>query len=271
MDGSVPLRQASLDWRVRSNITFGAAGSGLAFTAAALSVGTGGHVIAAFLLAPLLVAAGIGLVWKESGQPKQFLQVFFRSDTSWKTRETLIAPVLVVATLVAAVLPFSLLLLLVMLASAGFLYAQARTLDNDGGAPAGRSVLPLILGTGAAEGAALLAVVATLTFSSGAAGALRLALVLALLRWLTWTIYRDGLGEAAPRAFGETRVAVMLWAPIGLLAVAVLLPGFIGGLVAILAGLAAAGAGWWLKSVVLGQTPSVPGLDLPAPSETPPA
>jgi phenylacetyl-CoA:acceptor oxidoreductase subunit 2 len=252
MDGSVPRRQTSWDWRAAGNYTFGGAGSGLAFTAALLTLATGQHVIAAFLLAPLLIGAGIALVWAELGRPKQYLQVFFHPQTSWKTREALLAPVVAVVTLVAALLPFSLVLLLVLLASGGFLYAQARSLGEGDNIPVWRDrrIVPLILGTGVTEGAALLTVVATLTFSDDALPALRLAFLLAVVRWPVWTAYRDALAGGAPRAFRERRVAVVLCVPAVLLALAAVLPVF-AGLVAVIGGVAAAMAGWWLKYVII--------------------
>jgi hypothetical protein len=278
MDGSAPLRQTSWDWRAASNFTFGGAGSGLAFIAALLALAGGEHVIAGFLLAVVLVGAGFALVWDKTGQPKQFLQVFFKPQTSWKSREALIAPALLVATLVAAVLPFSPLLLLVLLLAAGLLFAQGRILGDAISIPAWRerSVVPLILTTGGAEGAALLTVAATLTFSSdGARAAVSLAVLLAALRWPVWTIYRDGLSIGAPpqgaealRAFGERRVTVVLWVPVALLAVAAVLPVF-GWVVAIAGGLASAAAGWWLKYLIINQTTSNQGYgtaELPPPA-----
>ncbi len=278
MDGSAPWRQTSFDWRAAGNFTFGASGAGLAFFAALLAFESGGRVIAGFLLAPLLVAAGIALVWVEIGRPKQFLHVFFHPQTPWKTREAIIAPVLVVATLVALVFPISIILLLVLAASGGFLYAQGRILTDAEGPSAWRyrGVVPLILSTGAAEGAALLAVVATLTFSDDAPAAVRLAFLLAVLRWPMWTFYRNGLAQGAPaqaagtlRSFGATTVAVVLWVPTALLGLAMVLSGF-AGVVAVIGGLGAVAAGWWLKYLIINeaspsQTYAVP--DLPPPSE----
>ena len=267
MDGSAPWRQTSWDWRAAGNFTFAGSGSGLAFVAAALALTTGEHVIAAFLLAVLLVGAGFALVWDQTGRPKDFVKQFFSSQTSWKTREALIAPALLVVTLVAAVLPLTLVLLLVLLLSGGFLYVQGRILTDASAIPAWRerSIVPLILSTGAAEGAALLAVVATLTFSDGANAALRLAILLAALRWPVWTIYRDSLSTGAPsqaaaalRAFGEKRVAVVLWVPVALLGAAGVLPLF-GSVVALIGGVAAAAAGWWLKYQILGKVAPTQG------------
>lgn len=273
MDGSAPWQQTSWDWRAAGNFTFGGAGSGLAFCAAAVALATGHHVIAAFLLAPVLIGAGIALVWAELGRPKDFLRVFFHPETSWKTREAMIAPVLLVVTLVAAVFSFSLVMLLVILLSAGFLYTQGRIL----GESVDIRVIPLVLSTGVAEGAGLLTVAATLTLNGAASEALSLTILLAALRWPVWTIYRDAVAlsaspqaaASAARVFGETRVAVVLWVPIALLALAVLLPWF-GWLMAVLGGLATVASGWWLKYLLLSQSSAtkeraVP--DLPAPAK----
>ena len=269
MDGSAPWRQASWDWRAAGNFTFGGAGAGLAFCAAMLGFATGEHVIAAFLLAPLLLAGGIALVWAELGRPKDFLRVFFHPQTSWKTREALIAPVLLISALVAAVLPLTLILLLVVVLAAGFLYVQGRILGEAGDV----RIVPLVLSTGVAEGAALLTVVATLTFSDAAGEALRLTILLAALRWPVWTIYRDVLqatpGQAAAvRAFGETRVALVLWLPIVLLALAAVVP-WVGAILAIIGGLATAASGWWLKYLLLTQSP--PTAAFAAPEQPAPA
>ena len=193
--------------------------------------------------------------------------MFFNPQTSWKTREALIAPALIVAALVAAVLPFKLVLLLVLLLSGGFLYVQGRILTDASAIPAWRerSIVPLIFGTGLAEGAALLTVAATLTFSDGASAGLRLAILLAALRWPLWTIYRDSLAVGAPpqaaaalRAFNEKRVALVLWIPVVLLGIAGVVPVF-GGVVALIAGVAAAAAGWWLKYLIITQAPAEQG------------
>ena len=262
MDGSAPWQQTSWDWRAAGNFTFGGAGSGLALSAAVLALAGVDHFTTAFLVAPLLIGAGIALVWAETGRPKDFLRVFFNPQTSWKTREALIAPVLVVVTLISAVFSFSLLLLLVVVLSGGFLYVQGRILREGQGIAAwrDRDIVPLIATTGAAEGAALLTVLAALPFGAGVEHALPLAILLTALRWPVWTIYRDSLSVGAPpeaaaalRAFGETRVAVLLWVPLGLLGLAVVLPWF-GWLVAIVGGIAAAAAGWWLKYFVITQS-----------------
>lgn len=275
MDGSAPWRQTSFDWRAAGNFTFGATGAGLAFFAALLAFEAGGRVVAGFLLAPLLVAAGIALVWSEIGRPKQFLHVFFHPQTPWKTREAIIAPVLVVATLVALVFPISILLLLVVFASGGFLYAQGRVLSDAEGPSAWRyrGIVPVIIATGAAEGAALLAVVATLTLSDGALPAVRVAFLLGVLRWPIWTFYRNGLAVGAPaqaadtlRSFGERSVAVVLWVPTVLLGLGMVLSGF-ASVVSVIGGVAAVAAGWWLKYLVINESASGHAYAVPAPSE----
>lgn len=265
MDGSAPLRQASWDWRAAGTFTFGGAGAGLAFCAAMLAFASHEHAFAAFLLAPLLLAGGIAAVWVEQGKPKDYLRVFFHPQTSWKTREALIGALLAVVTLVATVLSFTPVLLAVVLLAAGFLYTQGRILGDAGDT----RLVPLVLSTGVAEGAGLLVVVAMLTGSDAAHGALSLTILLAALRWPVWTIYRDGLPAVTARAFGERNVAVVLWAPIVLLALGAVLArfegivGLIGWLAALAGGLATAASGWWLKYRVL--SPASASATLPAP------
>lgn len=268
MDGSAPWRQTSWDWRAAGNFTFGGAGAGLAFSAAALAFASQQHVIAAFLLAALLLGGGIALVWAELGKPKDFLRVFFHPQTSWKTREALLAAALLVVTLVGAVFSFSLLMLLVVAVAGGLLYTQGRILGESGDT----RLVPLVLSTGVAEGAGLLTLAALLTGSGAANAGLSLTILLAALRWPVWTIYRDGQPQAVA-AFGERQVALVLWLPIGLLALAVVAPAtglvFVGWLLTLLGAIATVASGWWLKYLVLSHT--APGAALAAPDLPAPA
>lgn len=264
MDGWTSWRQTSSDWRTAGNFALGGAGSGLAFCAALLSLATDRQETVAFVLAPLLVAGGLALVWAELGPPARLLPSLLDPDTSWLKRSAVIAPVLGVVTWLAAIFSVTPLLLLVLLLAGGFLYTQARILKDTESVAAWRDrrIVPLLSQTGVAEGAGLLAVVATVTLSSGTPTALRLALALTALRWPFWSIYRDGLAEPASaqatanarRVFAEPRVAIVLWSPCALLALAALLPVF-GGVFALLGGLSVAASGWWLKYLILTEGP----------------
>ena len=264
MDGSAPWRQTSSDWRTAGNFALGGAGSGLAFCAALLSLATSRQETLAFVLAPLLIGGGLALVWAELGPPVRLLQDFFAPNASWLKRGAVIAPVLALASWISAVFPVTPLLLLVMLLAGGFVYTQARILKDSDAVPAWRDrrLVPLLLQTGVVEGAGLLAVLATVTFSSGTPTALRLAIAMVALRWPFWSIYRDGLAEPETAKategtrllFAEPRVAIVLWTPCALLALAALLPVF-GGVAAVLGGLATTASGWWLKYLILTQGP----------------
>ena len=188
------------------------------------------------------------------------------------------------AALVAVVLPFGFVLLLLLLAAGGFLYAQARSLsDSDAATPwRDRRVVPFVLGTAAAEGTALLILVATLTFNDGAEAALRLAILLTALRWPIWTIYRDAVANDVPAdgkadfqaTFAGTRVAAVLWAPFALIALAVLVPSF-GFPLRLLAGIGVLASGLWLKYLIFTEaapkqsfaSPGVPTHAAPAPAQ----
>lgn len=269
MSGSKAWLPGNVEWRTVGNFTFGAMGAGLAAGAAVSELLTGHGQWGAYLLAMLLVGGVLSLIWRETGNPSRFLKVALRPETSWTTREALIAPVLLAVMPVAAIFGGGLLSLIVVGLAAGFLYAQSQILQTTEGVPAWRlkPIMGLILATGFAEGAGALTLVNTVFDSAAVPQAIRLAIVLVVVRWPLWTFYRDAVSaapvagavadapvadatKAALRRFNTLFQAFGLLAPILLLTAAVLSPAF-GTLLAALGGLVAIAGGWVLKYTLI--------------------
>ena len=91
-------------------------------------------------------------MWAEIGRPLRALHVFFNPQTSWMTREGMVAMLLMPVGLASAVLWPQLAPAAAVLAL-GFIYCQGRILHMAKGIPAWREprVVPLIVATGLAE------------------------------------------------------------------------------------------------------------------------
>jgi phenylacetyl-CoA:acceptor oxidoreductase subunit 2 len=254
--GPNPWQQAQWDWRAAGNFMCGGAGSGLiVFTALA---GAQGAMAAALLLAGLaLIGLGLACVWAELGRPLRALNVFFHPKTSWMTREAIAATALFPVGLAAAAgahfginaaaWPAAALAL-------AFLYCQSRMLQAARGISAWSEPLsvPLLVGTGLAEGAALFWLAQPLHGQGGLAAAMVFG-VLLLLRAAIWFGYRKRLaGRVAPRArkaldrAGRVLLVGGTAAPVALLLAGAGAGGAAAALVA-LAGLLAALAGAYSK------------------------
>jgi len=141
-------------WDARAALNFMLGGSGAGLMIAAAFVPPASPAPVALSLA--LVAAGLFSVWLEIGRKLRALHVFFNPFTSWMTRESFAA--LLLFPLGLGAIFFSQALPAAAIAAALFLYCQARILYAAKGIPAWRSpmVVPLIVVSGLAEGAALL-------------------------------------------------------------------------------------------------------------------
>ena len=250
--GGKPWLQTHWDWHVAVNFLTGGSGSGLLLVAA-LGALAGQSLAAPTWLGLLLVAGGLAQVSLHLGRPLRGLNALFNPKTSWMTREAFVAGPLLLVALLAALLGWTLLGVLAGVLAAAFLYCQARIL-----AWREPRLLPLILATGLAEGAALYLLVALLGGWRDAmlgSGVLLSAALVA--RILTWRGYRRALRDAAPT---ETlRVLERVEAPFAgaghvapllLLMVAAGVPSAQVPLAA-LAALGALLAGWWVKFVIV--------------------
>ena len=141
-------------WDVRAALNFmlGGSGAGLMIWTALLKVGSPYPVA----LSLALVGAGLLSVWLEIGRKLRAAHVFFNPFTSWMTRESFAALALFI--LGGAALVYPELRVGAAIMAGAFLYCQARILRAAKGIPAWRTplVVPLIVLSGLAEGAALL-------------------------------------------------------------------------------------------------------------------
>lgn len=189
-----PSQQSNWDWRAAGNFTAGGAGGSLLLFAALAAPATDAWRWLA-LVAIVLVGAGLFCVWLEIGRPLRALNVFRHAESSWMTREALVA----VALFASAGAGFFLgsppiLIWFAGACGAAFLYCQARILHADRGIPAWRQPLcaRLLIATGLTEGVALLVVLQPLLNVTARWPAVVLLLLLALRAGL-WRAYREAL------------------------------------------------------------------------------
>ncbi|MFO1330760.1 MAG: hypothetical protein U1F56_25690 [Rubrivivax sp.] len=152
--GPNPWQQTHWDTRAAGNFIGGGAGGGL-LIATVLAGAQGTPRLVALLLALALVGGGLLCVWAEIGRPWRALNVVFHPQSSWMTREALVAPLLM--GLGAASLWVDTAALPAAVAAAAFVYCQARILQAAKGIPAWREPLtvPLLVSTALAEGCGL--------------------------------------------------------------------------------------------------------------------
>src|SRR5208282_142048 len=94
-----PRLQRSWDSRAACNFIGGGSGTGL-LLAAALAFAAGGSYFIAGSLAIALIGFGLSMVWLEIGRPLRALNVFFHPQTSWMSREAILAlPILALGAL----------------------------------------------------------------------------------------------------------------------------------------------------------------------------
>ncbi len=253
-------RQGQWDLRAAGNFIGGGTGTGLVVAAAVAAALPGAHVVLAVpvIVGMLFVMAGLSLVWLEIGKPWRALNVFFHPQTSWMTREAILAGPLVVCCAAAAWTGEPALLAPSALLAAGFVYCQARMLRASRAIPAWSHprTVPLILATAAAEGTGLFLVLG----GSNSTAMLTLALLATLTREAAHEALRRGLVESNPpagtlewferplaRALRALRIAaavLMLAALVGFVPAASPLLAAAGGAIAAL-------TGWALKAILI--------------------
>lgn len=242
--------QRHWDLRAAGNFIGGGAGTGLVLASAVLAA-DGQDVRLPLAIGLALVGTGLFCVWMEIGKPWRALNVFFHPQTSWMTREGILAAPLMAAG--AAAWWWQSLPLLVLAAglALGFVFCQARILHAAKGIPAWKQkeAVPLVIATGLAEGAGL-----AVLLGDGGTALLLWALAAGLVREVAWGRYRRGLvasgladkalaifaAPPAQAAQGARLAALALWG----LALA-------GLPVASAAGILAAGSGWAFKALLV--------------------
>jgi phenylacetyl-CoA:acceptor oxidoreductase subunit 1 len=214
--------QSFWDFRAAMNFALGGLGSGLAVTAfAAWLIGglKAPLLLGLYLAAGVLIATGLTFVFFEIGRKARFLYALRRPRSSWMTREVYVVAALYPLLAADLLFPAPVLHAAVALASAAFLYSQARILHAAKGIPAWRvPLIPAMLVTsGLAEGAGLaLAIVA---FAAGDDAPLKMlaatGLALALANAALWISYRrsakaEGIGVLARRVIARVTPALHL-------------------------------------------------------------
>ena len=254
--GIEPWHQTHWDWKAAGNFLCGGAGSGL-FLWAALA---GAPAIVPGLAAPYIVALGLTLLLFKIGRPFRFIYVLRQPRRSWMAREAWVSAAFFPPALLGFWFDSRIMLAAGAAAAFAFLLCQGMILKEAKGIPAwrARTIVPLIVATGLAEGTALFVcacvLLAGLADWSRPAAAVLVALVVA--RDMAWRRYVAQLRcEGAP-----TRTLDVLagFSPIftgaGLVAPAALV--IAGGVAGkpvpfILAAVCAFAAGWALKYIII--------------------
>jgi phenylacetyl-CoA:acceptor oxidoreductase subunit 2 len=256
-------RQGYWDLRAAGNFIGGGTGTGLVL-ASALAALLGQDVTLPLLAGCACVALGLSLVWLEIGKPWRAFNVFFHPQTSWMTREGILAAPLLACGAAAAWFGQPLLLVPAAALACGFVYCQARILRASRAIPAWshRRTVPLIVLTGLAEGTGAFLVLGDPTTAMIAA-----ALAAAVVREAAREAYRRGLIAAkAPEGtlawFRRPEVRVLQAARvIALILLAAGLADFTQA--AMVGGALAALTGWGLKAVMVTRAAYTRGAAIP--------
>jgi phenylacetyl-CoA:acceptor oxidoreductase subunit 2 len=217
------------------------------------------------------VGAGLFSVSLELGRPLRAPNVIRNPRTSWMAREAWVAGLLFASGLAAAFGVAGAARVAAVLALT-FVYCQSRLLQGAKGIPAWREplLIPVILVTGLVEGGGLF--VASIPLHRTATPALlTLFAALVVVRMSIWLVYRRRLAGAAPGARAALDQAGLILLTLGTAVplcciAAMVLPVVSVNAIAalcVLAGLAAAGAGAWLKFVLVTRAGFNQGFALP--------
>jgi phenylacetyl-CoA:acceptor oxidoreductase subunit 2 len=258
--GVSPWLQTNWDMRAAGNFIGGGTGTGLLALAALLG------------LAPVPLFAFVGLafvgfgllcVWLEIGRPWRAINVFFHPQTSWMTREGLVALPLFALGGLAFLIGSKSALIASALVGLFYLYCQAKIVQASKGIPAWRhpAIVPALLSMGLAEGAGIAMILAP---GQGAV----LFILLVALRFALWRRYlkrlsSDGAPVAALKVFASSLLIYTVTGHI----LPVLFVGFglwmDNGLVLGLAGFLVAATGWWMKLQLVTKAAYNQGFALP--------
>ncbi|MDD9918931.1 MAG: 4Fe-4S dicluster domain-containing protein [Rhodospirillaceae bacterium] len=256
MPGVMPWQQTHWDWRAAGNFIFGGTGSGMLAGIGAIAL-TGFPPPAWLALAGLaFIAAGLFLVWTEIGRMLRFLHVVLHPQTSWMTREAMVALLVFASGALALLTPWPGWIIAVGLFALLFLYCQGRILHEAKGIPVWREprIVLLIFATGLVEGCGLLLAASSVLSGTGSMMLAAALLILIALRAFTWRGYLQALlDNGAPAVSLDILSGLRPWmAGLGAVALSALILGgvlfepFAPGLFA-LAGLLALAAGWLFK------------------------
>ena len=279
LDGA-PRLQRAWDSRAALNFIGGGAGTGLLLAAAA-ALPAGWPYFPAGILAIALIGFGLSMVWLEIGRPLRALNVFFHPQTSWMTREALVAlPVLTLAGLAVlldqpflplpmqAHVPVGIVAWAAAVLGLAFLYCQARILHASRGVPAWRepALQSFIVVTGVTEGLGLLLVLGLAV--APPAWTLTASIVALAARAGAWERYRQRVKLTAPAPAIAALNQASIWVHLlGHLLPAIILMGTLmmpsPAVAAAVAGVALFVTGAWLKFVVVTRAAFTQGFSIP--------
>lgn len=267
-----PWHQTNWDWRAAANFIGGGSGTGLLFFATLAAGSVDAYRVQA-LIALALIGIGLTCVWAEIGRPWRAINVFLHPQTSWMTREGMVAPFVFLCALAGIWQGGGALAGAAALFGLAFLYCQARILAASKGIPAWREpkIIPLILSTGFVEGAGLAALLAVFLPGDGPRWLGGILLGALILRRLAWTMYSDALvKKGAPkkaldvlRLFGAKFEMIGQLAPELLVVLAIFAGGSGFAFIVALAGLFAFASGWWMKFTIVTRAAYNQGFALP--------
>ncbi len=267
--GPHPWQQRHWDARAAGNFIGGGAGCGLLLFST-LAGAQGSLRLGLLVLALLLVGLGLLCVWAEIGRPWRAINVLFHPQTSWMSREALLAPLLMGSG--AAALAWPALQPLAALLAAAFLYCQARILQAARGIPAWREPLtvPLLVATGLAEGAGLYWLLAPAWAAGRPAAWLGFGLLLALRFAIGVQWHRRLAAVLRPAALRAVNQAGHVYnggslLPLALVVVllAAPLPAWLAALLQVLAGALAVAGGAAFKYLLVTRASFNQGFALP--------
>jgi phenylacetyl-CoA:acceptor oxidoreductase subunit 2 len=266
-----PWHQTNWDWRAAGNFIGGGTGTGLLFFAT-LAAGSADAYRIMALVALAFIGGGLTCVWLEIGKPLRAINVFFHPQTSWMTREGMVALPLFACGLAAVWFGGGIFVGMAALLGIVFLYCQGRILQASKGIPAWREpkIVPLILSTGFVEGAGLAAVLSAALPGEGPRWLAGVLLGALILRRIAWTLYfkavdKSGLPKKAMdvlRPFGAKFEMLGQLAPEILIVAGIFYGAALPGLTFV-AGLVAAASGWWLKYTIVARAAYNQGYALP--------
>ena len=266
-----PWHQTNWDWRAAGNFIGGGTGTGLLIFAT-LAAGSVDNYRIMALVALACIGVGLTCVWAEIGRPFRAINVYFHPQTSWMTREAIVAAPLFLCALAAVWFGGGLFVGTAALLGVLFLYCQGRILHAAKGIPAWREpkIVSLILATGFVEGAGLATMLAALLPGAGPRWLAAVLLGALILRRLAWTVYfkaleKNGLPKKAMevlRPFGAKFEMLGQLAPEILIVIGIFYGAVLPGLTFV-AGLVALAAGWWLKYTIVARAAYNQGYALP--------
>lgn len=275
--GPWPRLQRAWDIRAAFNFIGGGTGTGLLVMALLAAIDGRAWFIPAFA-GMAFISFGLLMVLLEIGKPWRALNVFHHPQTSWMTREGVVALPLFAcggAALGLNLLGFGAIavafLAIAALCALGFLYCQARILRAARGIPTWRelTLTPYMLVSGPTEGASLFAGFAVWAYG-GVVWVLPLAIVLIAARAAAWAYYRNGLEK---RGAPEESLEVLDRMAPGFYLVGHAFPVllFIAALAAVPGGLwlvsvggfLAALAGWQAKRILITRAARTQGIAIP--------